>query len=162
VNGTLTGANGLWAGYDAVTNKLYLKSDNGGTWLGGFAPGSPNVISNSQGSLDCANTTVTRSGNILTVRFRLTASGAWANTSRKVWLKVYDQAGYLEAGWATFYLLWGAAALHGSMRGLSERARDQEIRLSRSRLVLLGAASLTAQFVRIWQLIHGQRLAEVR
>jgi diguanylate cyclase (GGDEF)-like protein/PAS domain S-box-containing protein len=71
--------------------------------------------------------------------------------------KVYDQAGYLEAGWATFYLLWGAAALHGSMRGLSDGAPDQEIRLSRSRLVLLGAASLTAQFVRIWQLIHGQR-----
>ena len=29
----------------------------------------------------------------------------------------YDnQTGYLEAGWATFYILWGAAALHGSMR----------------------------------------------
>jgi diguanylate cyclase (GGDEF)-like protein/PAS domain S-box-containing protein len=70
--------------------------------------------------------------------------------------QVYDQAGYLEAGWATFYLLWGAAALHGSMRGLSERAPDQEIRLTRSRLVLLGAASLTAQFVRIWQLLQGR------
>ncbi len=70
---------------------------------------------------------------------------------------VYDQVGYLEAGWATFYLLWGAAALHGSMRGLSERAPDQEPRLTRARLILLGAASLTAQFVRIYQLLHGQR-----
>jgi diguanylate cyclase (GGDEF)-like protein/PAS domain S-box-containing protein len=70
--------------------------------------------------------------------------------------KVYDQAGYLEAGWATFYLLWGAAALHGSMRGLSERGREQEIRLTKARLLVLGAASLSAQFVRILQLLRGE------
>ncbi len=44
------------------------------------------------------------------------------------------RAGYLEAGWATFYILWGAAALHGSMRTLSERVVDVVPRLSRSRL----------------------------
>jgi diguanylate cyclase (GGDEF)-like protein/PAS domain S-box-containing protein len=72
--------------------------------------------------------------------------------------QVYQQTGYLEAGWASFYVLWGAAALHGSMRELSHRAPDQEeIRLSRSRLVLLGAAALTAQFVRMLQLIRGER-----
>ena len=57
---------------------------------------------------------------------------------------VYDQSGYLEAGWASFYILWGAAALHPSMVTLSERAPDKEIRLARGRLILLGAASLTA------------------
>jgi len=70
---------------------------------------------------------------------------------------VYNQVGYLEAGWATFYLLWGAAALHPSMASMSDRAPDQELRLTRARLVLLGIASLTAQFVRIWQLIRGQQ-----
>ncbi|MGZ4146568.1 MAG: putative bifunctional diguanylate cyclase/phosphodiesterase [Actinomycetota bacterium] len=69
---------------------------------------------------------------------------------------VYNQTGYLEAGWATFYLLWGAAALHPSMASMSERAPDQEIRLTRPRLIILGVASLTAQFVRILQLITGK------
>ena len=50
---------------------------------------------------------------------------------------VYNQAGYLEAGWATFYILWGAAALHGSMRTLSERVVDVVPRLSRGRLTIL-------------------------
>ncbi len=68
---------------------------------------------------------------------------------------VYDQSGYLEAGWGTFYLLWGAAALHPSMRTLSERAPDQEVRVTRGRLMLVGAAALIPQMVRAVQLIRG-------
>ena len=64
---------------------------------------------------------------------------------------VYDQSGYLEAGWATFYILWGAAALHGSMRALSERTPDNEPRLSRGRLWLLALASLLAPSVMMIQ-----------
>ena len=64
---------------------------------------------------------------------------------------VYDQAGYLEAGWATFYILWGAAALHGSMRTLSERVVDVAPRLSRSRLTILALASLLAPSVMMIQ-----------
>ena len=67
---------------------------------------------------------------------------------------VYDQSGYLEAGWATFYLLWGAAAMHPSMRNLSERAPEQEVRITRGRLLLLGAASLIPQAVRVVQLLR--------
>ncbi|MEX0743240.1 MAG: EAL domain-containing protein [Actinomycetota bacterium] len=69
---------------------------------------------------------------------------------------VYDQSGYLEAGWATFYLLWGAAALHQSQRKLAEKAPDQDIRIPRGRLVLLGAASLIPQGVRAIQLLRGE------
>jgi diguanylate cyclase (GGDEF)-like protein/PAS domain S-box-containing protein len=69
---------------------------------------------------------------------------------------VYDQSGYLEAGWGMFYLLWGAAALHESMRHLSERAPEQEYRITRGRLVLLGAASLIPQAVRAVQLALGE------
>jgi diguanylate cyclase (GGDEF)-like protein/PAS domain S-box-containing protein len=64
---------------------------------------------------------------------------------------VYDQAGYLEAGWATFYILWGAAALHGSMRTLSERTGDILPRLSRGRLAILALASLLAPIVMMIQ-----------
>ena len=67
---------------------------------------------------------------------------------------VYDQSGYLEAGWATFYILWGAAALHPSMRNLSARAREQEVRITRGRLLLVGAAALIPQAVRGIQLLR--------
>ena len=59
--------------------------------------------------------------------------------------------GYLEAGWATFYILWGAAALHGSMRTLSERVADVVPRLSRGRLTILALASLLAPSVMMIQ-----------
>jgi diguanylate cyclase (GGDEF)-like protein/PAS domain S-box-containing protein len=71
--------------------------------------------------------------------------------------QVYNQAGSLEAGWAAFYILWGAAALHPSMATLSERGPEQEIRLARARLVLLGGAALTAQAVRVVQLVRGEQ-----
>ena len=70
---------------------------------------------------------------------------------------VYDQSGYLEAGWATFYILWGAAALHPSMAALSDRAPDKEIRLTRARLVLLGAAlAHRATRIGVVQLLRGE------
>jgi diguanylate cyclase (GGDEF)-like protein/PAS domain S-box-containing protein len=68
---------------------------------------------------------------------------------------VYNQSGFLEAGWASFYLLWGAAALHPSMRTLSERAPDTALHLSRPRLALLAAASLMAPLVMCVQLTQG-------
>jgi len=71
---------------------------------------------------------------------------------------VYNQAGYLEAGWASFYLLWGAAALHGSMRTLSDPAPDQERRATEARLGLLAGASLMAPAVQIIQEIRGERV----
>ncbi len=69
---------------------------------------------------------------------------------------VYDQSGYLEAGWGAFYLLWGAAALHGSMRQLSERVPEHDVRVMRGRLILIGAAALIPQAVRAVQLIRDQ------
>ena len=65
---------------------------------------------------------------------------------------VYNQSGYLEAGWGIFYLLWGAAALHPSMRNLSDKAPDVERRMSKLRLLLLGGASLVAPGVMLIQL----------
>jgi diguanylate cyclase (GGDEF)-like protein/PAS domain S-box-containing protein len=71
---------------------------------------------------------------------------------------VYNQSGYLEAGWASFYILWGAAALHGSMRELSERTVDPDPGLSRPRLVVLALASLLSPTVMMIQ--HVRDLSE--
>jgi diguanylate cyclase (GGDEF)-like protein/PAS domain S-box-containing protein len=56
----------------------------------------------------------------------------------------YNTGGVLDAGWALFYVLLGAAALHPSMAALSQRAPAPGVGLSRRRIVLLALASLTA------------------
>jgi diguanylate cyclase (GGDEF)-like protein/PAS domain S-box-containing protein len=56
-----------------------------------------------------------------------------------------------DAGWIFYYLLWGAAALHPSMRTLEEPAEDQRTRLTPLRLTLLGGACLIAPGIRFVQ-----------
>ena len=64
----------------------------------------------------------------------------------------YDNQVWLDVGWISFYLLWGAAALHPSMRELEHAAPDRhETRLTPLRLVLLTIASLMAPIVAMVQ-----------
>ena len=60
---------------------------------------------------------------------------------------VYDHSGQLEMGWAAFYLLWGAAALHPSMKDMTTQAHDAERRLTAGRLIILAGATLLAEVV---------------
>jgi len=57
----------------------------------------------------------------------------------------------LDVGWISFYLLWGAAALHPSMRQLEQPAPDRVPRLTPLRLTLLTVASLIAPIVEATQ-----------
>jgi diguanylate cyclase (GGDEF)-like protein/PAS domain S-box-containing protein len=50
----------------------------------------------------------------------------------------------IDLGWIIFYSCWGAAALHPSMRALSEPRAAAPPRTSRARLMLLAGASLIA------------------
>jgi diguanylate cyclase (GGDEF)-like protein/PAS domain S-box-containing protein len=63
----------------------------------------------------------------------------------------YDGQVILDVGWISFYLLWGAAALHPSMRSLERPAPDRDPKLTPMRLALLTCASLIAPAV---ELIH--------
>ena len=56
-----------------------------------------------------------------------------------------------DVGWIAYYLLWGAAALHPSMRTLEEPALDSRTRLTPLRLGLLAAACLIAPCIRFYQ-----------
>jgi PAS domain S-box-containing protein len=56
----------------------------------------------------------------------------------------YDMGSALDVGWMATYLLWGAAALHPSMRDLSTRSPAASASLSWGRLLLLAAATLIA------------------
>jgi diguanylate cyclase (GGDEF)-like protein/PAS domain S-box-containing protein len=57
----------------------------------------------------------------------------------------------LDVGWISFYLLWGAAALHPSMRELEQPAPERITRLTPLRLTLLTIASLIAPAVEATQ-----------
>jgi len=64
----------------------------------------------------------------------------------------YDHSQLIyDLGWISYYLLWGAAALHPSMRVLEEPAEDSRPRLTPARLMLLGAACLISPSIRFVQ-----------
>ena len=63
----------------------------------------------------------------------------------------YNHQLIYDVGWIAFYLLWGAAALHPSMRTLEEPALESRTRLTPTRLALLTLACLIAPGIRIWQ-----------
>src|SRR6185503_17767803 len=56
-----------------------------------------------------------------------------------------------DFGWIAYYVLWGAAALHPSMRTLEEPALEDRTRLTPLRLGLLAGACLIAPGIRAWQ-----------
>ena len=57
------------------------------------------------------------------------------------------EGGLIDAGWLLSYVIWGAAALHPSMRSMSEVAPDQTARFTHWRLALLATTSLMAPAV---------------
>jgi diguanylate cyclase (GGDEF)-like protein/PAS domain S-box-containing protein len=59
----------------------------------------------------------------------------------------YTTGGVLDAGWAAFYAMLGATALHPSMRGLSMPVAEPDGRFTRWRLTLLTVASIAAPAV---------------
>jgi diguanylate cyclase (GGDEF)-like protein/PAS domain S-box-containing protein len=61
----------------------------------------------------------------------------------------YDHQIILDVGWICFYLFWGAAALHPSMRELEQPAPDRQPRLTWLRLALLTGATLIAPGIEI-------------
>ena len=65
-------------------------------------------------------------------------------------------SGPLEAGWACFYILLGAAALHPSMRTVSDRQPEVDSTVSIARLAFLGAACLLAPMTQAVAEARGQ------
>jgi diguanylate cyclase (GGDEF)-like protein/PAS domain S-box-containing protein len=72
----------------------------------------------------------------------------------------YEEGGLLDIGWAAYYLLWGASALHPSMRSLEEPAPGRETRLTRTRLVMLTAASMFTPAIRTIEHVRNEPVDE--
>lgn len=84
--------------YRGDLNKLYVY--NGTTLVGGFVPGSNNIIQGPRGALDCSKTVVTRSGSVLTISWNLIPNSAHVG-SKLVLAQVKDASNNLEA-WRSF------------------------------------------------------------
>ncbi|MDP9295254.1 MAG: HAMP domain-containing histidine kinase [Actinomycetota bacterium] len=69
----------------------------------------------------------------------------------------YTNGGLLDGGWAAFYILWAAAALHPSMREVADRGAEESHRRSlRLRLTLLAAASIATPAVQVVESLRGR------
>jgi hypothetical protein len=91
---TTTGAGYLY--YDPVKNKLYLRKTNEAVMIGGYAPGSANVIDNGSVILYCANTTVQKSGNDMTINWSTALKTYFAGNTCKASMQVTNKTGYSD------------------------------------------------------------------
>ena len=74
----------------------------------------------------------------------------------------YAGASWLDSAWLLSYVLWGVAALHPSMRQLSETAEQAGgPQTSSVRLAMLAAALATAPAVLLWQVIMSSPIPAV-
>jgi diguanylate cyclase (GGDEF)-like protein len=91
------------------------------------------------------------------VRLLAAAPVAWliADTVYAVQLQYsgYTQDGFINVVWLLGYVLYGSAALHPSMRELTQAGSEPSMRLTRARLSLLTGASLIAPTLLLGQTV---------
>jgi hypothetical protein len=92
-------ANGIYLRYDRTTNKLYLYNNAGTATVGSCMPGGAGTLTNKQGTLNCAATTVSGSENKLTIKWNIKPKAAFASaTARNLYMFVRDMSN-ATAGW---------------------------------------------------------------
>jgi|GEM_PF-2564907 len=96
INSSLTSSRGFYAYYNQTAKTIYFLSD-ANTWIGGYAPGSANVLENSYVKIDCSKTTVSGSGQTLSINWNITFKSTFAGT-KNAYMYVSDAS--TGAGWA--------------------------------------------------------------
>ncbi len=84
INSTLTASNGCYVRYVAGTGQLQLLNNAGSSWSGGLNPGGTGSVANSQCTLFANGSSVTPSGNTLTVVFNISFTGF--SGTKRIWL----------------------------------------------------------------------------
>ncbi len=97
INASTDGSNCLYAYYNQNTNLLYLRNDANTAWLGGYTPGSTNVIENSYTKLNCQTTSVNGTGTTLTINWAVILKPTFTG-ARKTYLYVKDDVNAYN-GW---------------------------------------------------------------
>ena len=98
LNSAINPGGGVYLYYDGPSNRLYLRNDAGTGWLGGYAPGSANSISNRLVTVNCAASTATMNGGQLEVRSDLRFKPYAAGRQFKAWMYTMDDRGGKD-GW---------------------------------------------------------------
>jgi 6-phosphogluconolactonase (cycloisomerase 2 family) len=83
--------------YVRATNALYLKNDAGTVFLGPVTPGGVGTLSNSQCSVSAGASSVSGSGNILTLKLALSFTPAFAGT-QGIFMYADDRNGQTTPG----------------------------------------------------------------
>ncbi|MCP4711629.1 MAG: hypothetical protein GY869_23675, partial [Planctomycetes bacterium] len=92
INDTVSNIGAVHVFYDALTNKLYLRSDDGTKWEGGFSPGSAHILSNSRVQIETANVQVAKTRNDLTLTLPMEFEPAFSGT-KNIYMRVRDKQG---------------------------------------------------------------------
>jgi hypothetical protein len=83
--------------YNWQKDKLWLLSDDGRTWTGGYAPGSANSLENSQVQVDCSLTIAQGHGDRVIVAWAVTFKPGFSG-NKKMYSKCEDVHGASAAG----------------------------------------------------------------
>ena len=97
INTSINGENCFFGYYNQNQNKLYMRNNDNTAWLGGYTPGSANIIENSYAKLNCSKTIVTGSGTTLTVKWAVTFKAAFSGKTYNMYLYAKDDAGAVAA-----------------------------------------------------------------
>jgi diguanylate cyclase (GGDEF)-like protein/PAS domain S-box-containing protein len=80
------------------------------------------------------------------------------------WIQLHGNwsvGGPTDLGWVVFYVLWGAAALHPSMRALTEKQPPRYRQLSPMALVVLSTATLLAPGLNMGRRLAGANRGDI-
>jgi hypothetical protein len=91
--------NGLSSAYYRDSNRLYLANDAANGWVGWCTPGTPQYLSNSYVSLDCAATAISGLENTMTINWRIIPTAPFSDTygTYTAFLRVTDMSGIRSA-----------------------------------------------------------------
>jgi len=99
VNSSVTGVNGCFVYYNPWTNLLYLKNDTNTAWQSpALTPGATGSVSNSQCTLNGASSSVSVSGDDLTLDLALTFSSSSFTGAKNVYMAAEGVVGG-STGW---------------------------------------------------------------
>jgi hypothetical protein len=99
LNSSATRLGGCNVNYQAAANTIFLYTDDGSTFVGGVTPGSATQVSNSQCTLNGAGSSISTSGNNLTLNVSLTFSGTFVG-QKNTYVYVQGNNGANNGGFA--------------------------------------------------------------
>ena len=99
INTAISGVNACDIYYVRAANALYLYNNAGLATTGPLTPGSSSSLSNSQCVLAGSGTSVTSSGNTLTVKLAITFQSAFSG-SKNVYMDAINTSGSISSGWS--------------------------------------------------------------